>query len=157
MPELCSNSLKWNYIIMLRNLLASAIILAASTSAFAGELADNLNVEGASSSAIVTTALAACADADCKAAVLVEAIEAGVDAKSVMSIALAAGVSPKAASAAMRTANVSESDIVAAAVANNIDPTTITASTAGGTGTQDGGTNEGLKAAAEVPGISPGA
>lgn len=141
---------------MLRNLLASAIILAASASSFAG-IAEDIKVEGASSSAIVTTALAACADADCKAAVLVEAIEAGVDANSVMNIALAANISPKAASAAMRTANVSESDIVAAAIANNIDPTTITASTAGGTGTQGNDTSEGLKAAAEVPGISPGA
>ena len=141
---------------MLRNLLASAIILAASTSAFAG-IAEDLKIEGATSDSVVTAAMSACADADCKTAVLEEAIAAGVDANSIMTLGLAAGIDAQAISTSLRTANVPESEIVAAAIANNIDPTTITASTAGGPVTQGNNANEGLEGATEVPGISPGA
>jgi len=138
---------------MLRNLLASAIILAASTSSFAG-IAEDLAVEGATSDSVVTAALSACADADCKTAVLEEAIAAGVDASSIMTLGLAAGIDAPAITSTLRAANVPENEIVAAAIANNIDPTTITESTAGGTGDQGGDTNDGLEGATEVPGIS---
>ncbi|MFT4765700.1 MAG: hypothetical protein ACI9OH_002812 [Oleispira sp.] len=117
---------------MIRNLLASAILLAASASVLAGPLADSLNAEGASSSEVVSAALASCADAACKADVLAEALEAGVDATSVMSLALAANIDVATITAALRSANVSESDIVAAAVANNLSPTAVTQATAGG-------------------------
>jgi len=144
---------------MLRNLLASAIILAASASSFAG-IAEDLAVEGATSSDVVNAALSACADADCKAAVLVEAIEAGIHPTSVMAIANTAGMPGTEIGAALRTANVTEEEILNGALANNMDPTTIGAGTAAGGGDPLNGTgvqNEGLDNAAEVPGISPGA
>jgi hypothetical protein len=125
--------------IMIRNLLASAILLAASASALAGSLADSLNVEGASSSEVVSAALAGCADAACKADVLTEALAAGVDATSVMSLALAANIDIATVTTAMRSANVSESDIVAAAVANDISPAAVTQATAGGQSQQTQG------------------
>jgi hypothetical protein len=116
---------------MIRNFLASAILLAASTSAFAG-LTEDLDAEGATSESVITTALASCADEACKADVLVEAIEAGIDAASVMSIALTSNISPADVATAMRAADVPESAIFLAASANNISPSAVTQATSGG-------------------------
>jgi hypothetical protein len=143
--------------IMIRNLLASAILLAASTSVFAG-IAEDLSVEGATSEGVITAALTNCADAACKADVLAEAIDASIDAASVMRIAIASGISPADIASALRAADVSESDIVAAASANNISPSDVTQATAGGS-TQNQGqrqTNTVSLPTASVPaGISP--
>jgi hypothetical protein len=116
---------------MIRNLLASAILLAASTSVFAG-LAEDLNAKGATSESVITTALASCADEACKADVLVEAIKAGIDAASVMSIALTSNISPADVATAMRAADVPESAIFLAASANNLSPSAVTQATSGG-------------------------
>jgi hypothetical protein len=145
--------------IMIRNLLASAILLAASTSVLAG-IAEDLSVEGATSEGVITAALTNCADAACKADVLAEAIDAGIDAASVMRIAIASGISPADIASALRAADVSESDIVAAASANNISPSDVTQATAGGnTQSQNQGqrrTNTVSLPTASVPaGISP--
>jgi lambda repressor-like predicted transcriptional regulator len=120
---------------MIRNLLASAILLAASSTALAGDLADNLNAEGAVSADVVNAALANCADdADdaCKADVLAEAIAAGIDVNSVMSLGLAAGMDANSVADALRKAGVSETDIVAAAIGNGLSPADVTSATAGG-------------------------
>lgn len=116
---------------MIRNFLASAILLAASTSAFAG-LAEDLNAEGVTSDGVITAALASCVDEACKADVLAEAIEAGIDAASVMSIALASNISPTDVATAMRAADVPESAIFLAAGANNINPSEVTQATSSG-------------------------
>jgi hypothetical protein len=116
---------------MIRNFLASAILLAASTSVFAG-LAEDLNAKGATSESVITTALANCADEACKADVLVEAIEAGIDAASVMSIAFISNISPADVATAMRAADVPESAIFLAASANNISPSAVTQATSSG-------------------------
>jgi hypothetical protein len=131
---------------MIRNLLASAILLAASSAAFAGDLAENLNVEGAVSADVVNAALASCVDAACKADVLAEAIGAGIDAASVMSLGLAAGMDANSVAGALRKANVSESDIVAAANDNGLSPSDVTPATAGGnTQVTVDGTNKTVK------------
>lgn len=116
----------------IRNLIASAILMATSTLVFAGDIAVSLDIEGAISSVVISDALAECADVTCKEGVLVEAIEAGIDAASVMSIALAANMNANSISSAMRTANVSESDIFAAAITNDRNPQNFTDSTATG-------------------------
>jgi hypothetical protein len=108
---------------MIRNLLASAIIFVASTSAFANDIADSLKVEGATSSSVVTAALSACVDSNCTTAVIKDAIEAGIDAASVMSIALAAGIPAKTIASDLIAAGISEQYIFQAAIANNINPT----------------------------------
>jgi uncharacterized SAM-binding protein YcdF (DUF218 family) len=113
---------KWNYIIMIRNLLASFIIFAASTFSFANDIVDSLKVEGATSSNVVTDALSACADSDCITSVIKNAIDAGIDASSVMSIALAAGIPAEKIALDLLAAGVSEQNIFQAAIANNIDP-----------------------------------
>jgi hypothetical protein len=121
---------------MIRNLLASAILLAASSAALAGDLVDNLNVEGALIADVVNASLASCADDACKADVLGEAIDAGIDAASVMSLGLAAGMDAISIADAMRNAGLSESDIVAAANQNGLSPTDVIAATAGGANIQ---------------------
>jgi hypothetical protein len=108
---------------MIRNLLASAIIFVASTSAFANDIADSLKVEGATSSSVVTAALSACVDSNCTTAVIKDAIEAGIDAASVMSIALAAGIPARTIASDLIAAGVSEQYIFQAAIVNNISPT----------------------------------
>ncbi len=146
----------------IRNLIASAILMTTTTLAFAngptGSIADSLSAEGAISSVVITDALAGCADAACKAAVLVEAIEAGIDTVSVMNIALAANMSARSISTAMRTANISESDIVAAALVNNQNPENFTDSTATGITTNTHSRNQGrayIPTAVVPNGISP--
>jgi hypothetical protein len=141
---------------MIRNLLASAILLTASTSVFAG-VAEDLSAEGASSESIITAALAGCKDAACKADVLAEAIAAGIDAASVMSIALASNISPSDIAAAMRAADVPESAIFLAASANNISPLEVTQATSGGSAQIQGRANTRVTLPrASVPnGISP--
>jgi hypothetical protein len=123
-------------VIMIRNLLASAILLAASSAVLAGDLADNLNAEGAVSADVVNAALANCANNACKADVLVEAIYAGIDASSVMSLGLAAGMDASSVADALRKADVSESEIVAAANENGLSPADVTFATAGGSSSQ---------------------
>lgn len=140
---------------MLRNLLASAILLA-STSAFA-TIAEDLKAEGATSASVVDAALSACTDADCKAAVLAEAIEAGIDTKSVMSIALASGVEAKAVSSALLKAGVSQQDIIVAGNDLGLSPADLAPATAGGNPNQPPAGDTGKKdiPASEVPnGIS---
>ena len=141
---------------MLRNLLASAIILAASASSFAG-IAEDLTVKGATSTDVVNTALSACADADCKAAVLVEAIAAGIDATSVMNIAYAANIAPTTIQSAMLTAKVDPTLIVQTLADNGADVTTLLEAPAGGNTVIDTDNTNDLPPATEVPGISPGA
>jgi hypothetical protein len=132
--------------IMLRNLLASAILLAASSAALASNLADNLNVEGAVSADIVNAALISCADKACKEDILIEAIYAGIDAASVMSLGLAADMDPNSIADALRRADVSEIDIVVAANENGLSPADVTRATAGGnTQGRVGGTNTTIK------------
>ncbi|MEH6449831.1 MAG: hypothetical protein V7765_14240 [Oleispira sp.] len=142
---------------MIRNLLASAILIAASTAAFAGDISDSLNVEGAVSSVVISAALAKCPDSACEADVIIEAIEADIDATSVMSMALAAGIDTDTISSALRTAKVSESDIVAAAIVNNQNPENFTDATAtGNTTTRTNTSTRNRIPAASVPdGISP--
>ncbi len=143
---------------MIRNLLASAILLAASTTAFAGDIADQLKVEGATASGVVTAALDACADTACKDDVIAQALEAGIDTASVMSIASLSGMPAADIGAALRSANVPEQDIVGAALANNMDATAIAKPTAGGPLTPTPGTGVKKPAipAADVPaGTSP--
>ncbi|MGK0247681.1 MAG: hypothetical protein ACI910_000406 [Oleispira sp.] len=123
-------------IIMIRNLLASTILMAASSVALAGDLTDNLNIEGAVSADVVNDALASCADDACKADILVEAIDAGIDAASVMSLGLAANMDANSIADALRKANVSEFDIVAAANQNGLSPADVTVATAGGANSQ---------------------
>jgi hypothetical protein len=131
---------------MIRNLLASAILLAASSTALSGNLADKLNVEGAVSADVVNAALASCADDACKAGVLGEAIDAGIDAASVMSLGLAADMDPISIADALRKADVSEIDIVVAANENGLSPADVTRATAGGnTQGRVGGTNTTIK------------
>jgi hypothetical protein len=113
MPELCSNSLKWNYIIMLRNLLASAIILAASSSAFAidaspiegGAVVDGAIVVDAENSAELAQLLLAAngdMDAFAKAAIaegfsvadiITTAVKSGQDASTVVTATTTAAIS----------------------------------------------------------------
>jgi len=144
---------------MIRNLLASAILIAASTTVLADTIADSLNTEGAVSSVVISAALAECADATCKADVLAEAIEAGVDATSVMSLALAADMDADTIATALRKANVSEADIFTAAIANNQNPENFTDATATGNATIRTGSRISSRnriPAASVPdGISP--
>jgi hypothetical protein len=142
---------------MIRNLFASAILMAASTAVFAaGNIADSLDAEGAISSDVIGAALAQCANTDCKADVLIEAIEANVDAASVMSIALAADIDANTIASALRSANVSESDIFAAAIANNQNPEKFTEVTASGNTTINAPITRNRIPAASVPnGISP--
>lgn len=142
---------------MIRNLLASAILIAASTTVLAGTIADSLNTEGAVSSVVISAALAECADATCKADALAEAIEAGVDATSVMSLALAADMDADTIATALRTANVSEADIFTAAIANNQNPENFTDATATGNTTTrtNTGTRSRIPAASVPDGISP--
>jgi hypothetical protein len=131
---------------MIRNLLASAILLAASSAALAGDLADNLNSEGAVSADVINAALANCADDACKADILAEAIAAGIDAASVMSLGLAANMDVNSIADALRKADVSETDIVAAANDNGFSPADVTPATAGGnTQVTVGGTNATVK------------
>ncbi|MFT4907877.1 MAG: hypothetical protein ACI978_001961 [Oleispira sp.] len=144
---------------MIKNLLASALLMAASTSVLAGDLADSLNADGAISSDVVSAALANCADADCKSDVLAEAIAAGIDAASVMSIALAADIDANDIASALRSANVSDSDIVAAALVNNQDPAAFITATA--TGNSQNNSNASTRGRVRIPvaavpnGISP--
>lgn len=148
---------------MIRNLLASAILIAASTTVLAGTItstiADSLNTEGAASSVIISAALTECTDAACKADILAEAIEAGVDVTSVMSLALAAKMDANTITSALRAADVSESEIVAAAIVNNQNPENFTDATATGNTTTRTGSRISSRnriPAASVPdGISP--
>jgi hypothetical protein len=137
--------------IMLRNILASAILLAASSAVLAGDLADNLNVEGAISADIVNAALVSCADNACKADVLIEAIGAGIDAASVMSIGLASGMDAISIADAMRNAGLSESDIVIAANENGLSPIDVTNATAGGNRQPRVG---GVRATSKLPAVT---
>ena len=140
---------------MLRNILASAIILAASATASA-DLADDLNAPGANSKDVINAALDACTDDSCKAEVLENAAKAGVDANSIMTIALAANIEPLTITNALRAAKVSETNILAAAASNDIDITTLLETPA--SGPQGGDSNdpeETVLPSADVPdGIS---
>jgi hypothetical protein len=139
---------------MIRNLLASAILLAASTSVFAG-VAEDLSVKGATSDGVITAALAECTDTDCEADALVEAIEAGIDASSVMSLALAADIDVDTIASALYTANVSEADIFAAAIANNQNPEDFIDATATGNTIIGSSIRLSLPVASVPRGISP--
>jgi hypothetical protein len=142
---------------MIRNLIASAILMSASTFALASNIADSLNAENAVSADIIGSALAGCTDTACTEDVIAESIKAGIDAASVMSIALTAGIDAKTIASALRTANVSESDIVAAAIVNNQNPENFTDATAtGNTPARVGSSTRNQLPAAGVPnGISP--
>jgi hypothetical protein len=130
----------WIEFTMIRNLLASVIILAASTSAFSASIIKELEVPGADRSGIVGSALSACADEDCTAGVIADALAAKMDVASVMTIAIAANKAAnlpasdaiqKVAAVAIAAKVVSVAEVMAAAVssgaANSIDaPAAIT-------------------------------
>jgi hypothetical protein len=138
---------------MIRNLLASAILLA-SMPVLAG-IAEDLNTEGATSDGVITATIAECTDTVCEIDVLVEAIEAGIDATSVMSIALAADINVETIASALYAANVSESDIFAAAIANNQNPEDFINATATGNTIIGNRTRISLPVASVPKGISP--
>jgi hypothetical protein len=100
---------------MIRNLLASAIILVASTSAFADVKADIEN--GATADDLVVQAIAGCAgNGSCEEAALAEILAAGVDIDTVAAAAVNAGMSV--------------TTVVKAAIAAKVDPATaVTAAT----------------------------
>jgi hypothetical protein len=102
-------------LIMIRNLLASAIILAASTSAFADVKADIEN--GATAADLVNQAIAGCAgSSSCQETALAEILAAGVDIDTVAVAAVSAGMSV--------------TTVVKAAIAAKVDPATaVTAAT----------------------------
>jgi hypothetical protein len=77
---------------MIRNLLASVIILAASASAFSADIVTELQADGANSSDVIGSALSACDSAYCAAAIIADAIATCVDVASVTTIAIAANV-----------------------------------------------------------------
>lgn len=110
---------------MIRNLFASAIIFVASTSVFANDIEDSLKVEGATSSSVVTAALSACkkSDSGCIAAVIEDAIDAGITPSSVMKIALAANIPIETITDGLSAAGVTDQDVFTA-IANNVDPST---------------------------------
>jgi hypothetical protein len=131
-------SLKWNDSIMIRNLLASAIILAASTSAFADMKADIAN--GATAADLVTKAAAACAGSNsCQELALEEMLAAGVDIDTVAAAAVDAGMSV--------------TTIVNAAIAADVAPTAaITAAT--GAAVKSGQSVDAVMAEAQtIPGV----
>jgi hypothetical protein len=140
---------------MIRTLFASAMLMAVSSLVSAGNIADSLDAKDAVSSNIIGAALAECSNTDCEADVLVEAIEAGIDATSLMSLALAANIDVDTIASALHTANVSESDIFTAAIANNQNPEDFIDATATGNTIIGNIFRRNLPAASVPKGISP--
>jgi hypothetical protein len=101
-------------LIMIRNLLASAIILAASTSAFADVKADIEN--GATAADLVNQAIAGCAgSSSCQETALAEILAAGVDIETVAAAAVSAGMSVTTVIKAAIAANIAPAAAVTAA------------------------------------------
>ncbi|MGK0247684.1 MAG: hypothetical protein ACI910_000409 [Oleispira sp.] len=140
---------------MKRTLLASAILMAISSHVFAGNIAESLETKGAVSYDIISAALEKCTDTACESDIIIEAIEVGIDATSVMSVALAADIDVNTIASALRSANVSESDIFTAAIANNQNPEDFIDATATGIKIIGSSTRVTLPTAAVPKGISP--
>jgi hypothetical protein len=99
---------------MIRNLLASAIIIAASTSAFADMKADLAN--GATAADLVTKAVAACGGSNsCQELALEEMLAAGVDIDTVAAAAVDAGMSVTTIVNAAIAADAPAADAITAA------------------------------------------